>query len=112
MRIKRLEVDGFRCLVNFDIIFEEDLTVIVGENDSGKTSLLECLRVIAQNKPIEIDDFSHGKDTITLEIEVEDFIFRRAYKLSDECVEEDSSVAKPTNDYIERIDLLRNKPLK
>ena len=59
MRLQNLEVDGFRCLSNFKVIFEEDLTLIVGENDCGKTSLIDCLKVVMHNKAVEIDDFTH-----------------------------------------------------
>ncbi|MDA1045693.1 MAG: AAA family ATPase [Verrucomicrobia bacterium] len=41
MKIKDLTVDGFRCLLGFEVRFEDDLTVIVGENDAGKSSLIE-----------------------------------------------------------------------
>ena len=82
MKIKKLEIDGFRCLLDFKIIFEDDLTVIVGENDSGKTSLIECLKVVTQNKSIAIDDFNHGKDIISLKVEIENFIFEKTYKVS------------------------------
>ncbi len=103
MRIKRLEVDGFRCLVDFKISFEDDLTVIVGENDSGKTSLIECLKVITQNKQIEGDDFSHDKSEIHLVVEIDDFIFEKSYKIDSGIVSEKSFIAKPTVEYIARL---------
>lgn len=103
MRIKKLQVDGFRCLVNFDVTFEDDLTVIVGENDSGKTSLIECLKVITQNKSVELDDFAHGKDSIRLKVEIDNFIFEKHYKRVGDDVREESFVAKPTAQYISQI---------
>lgn len=103
MKIKRLKVNGFRCLKDFDISFENDLTVIVGENDSGKTSLIECLKVVTQNKLIEPDDFTHGLDKMVLKIEMEDFIFERTYCKSDGIVREESFVAKPSADYVAKI---------
>jgi putative ATP-dependent endonuclease of the OLD family len=103
MKLKKLEIDGFRCLVNFKISFEDDLTVIVGENDSGKTSLIECLKVITQNKKIEEDDFYYEADTISLKIEVNDFVFERKYKRNNGLVEEESFVAKPTQIYLDGV---------
>jgi len=58
MKIKRLKIDGFRCFLDFEIVFEDGLTVIVGENDCGKTSLMDCLRIITQNASIDNDDYS------------------------------------------------------
>ena len=68
MKIKKLEIDGFRCLCGLDISFEEDLTVLVGENDAGKSSLVDCLKVITQNQPLELDDFNYDKDIIRMSV--------------------------------------------
>lgn len=44
--IKRIVIDNFRCLQqNVEIKFENDITLIVGENDAGKTSLVEAMKV-------------------------------------------------------------------
>lgn len=40
--LKRLYVDNYRCLVNFDLQLHE-LTLLVGANGSGKSSVLEVL---------------------------------------------------------------------
>jgi DNA repair exonuclease SbcCD ATPase subunit len=48
VKIRKLSVNGFRCLLEFCVDFDEELTVIVGENDAGKSSLIECLKVITQ----------------------------------------------------------------
>ncbi len=59
MKIRKLAVNGFRCLLDFRVEFDEELTVVVGENDAGKSSLIECLKVITQGRTIELDDFNH-----------------------------------------------------
>ena len=68
MKLRALEVRGFKSLAEFRISFEDTLTVVVGENDAGKTSLIECLKVITQGRPIVSDDFTHGHDAITKSI--------------------------------------------
>ncbi len=103
MQINKIEIDGFRCLLDFKISFERDLTVIVGENDSGKTSLIECLKVITQNKKVEADDFNHNKNTIVLKIEIDDYIFEKRYIKDAGLVTEELFVAKPTLSYIDKI---------
>ncbi len=105
MKIKKLEIDGFRCLLDFKIIFEDDLTVIVGENDSGKTSLIECLKVVTQNKSIAIDDFNHGKDIISLKVEIENFIFEKTYTKKDGLIKDIPIIAKPTKEYLNKIQI-------
>lgn len=66
-------------MINSDVlqIFKNNLTVIVGENDCGKTSLIDCLNILTHNKPVEIDDFSYGRNELKIGIEIEDFVFEK-----------------------------------
>jgi len=100
MKIKKLEVDGFRCLQDFCIAFEDDLTIVVGENDCGKTSLVDCLKIITQNKPVEIDDFSYGANRIVLSIEIEDFVFDKVYEKQNEVINPLPMKARPSLDFL------------
>src|SRR5712664_4605088 len=43
MKINSLKVEGLHGFIDADISFFEDITVIVGRNGSGKTSVLELL---------------------------------------------------------------------
>jgi predicted ATPase len=45
--IKRLYVDNYRCLVNFHLELQE-ITLLVGANGSGKSSVLDVLKAIRQ----------------------------------------------------------------
>ncbi|TVT31025.1 ATP-dependent nuclease [Marinobacter vinifirmus] len=103
MKIRKLSVNGFRCLLNFQVDFEDDLTVIVGENDAGKSSLIECLKVITQGRSVELDDFNHNLDSIEISVETEDFDFRKSYQRNDDLIEQNNLIARPTSDYISRV---------
>ncbi|NJN90604.1 MAG: AAA family ATPase [Leptolyngbyaceae cyanobacterium SL_5_14] len=103
MKIKRLRVNGFRSLVDFDITFDDDLTVIVGENDSGKTSLIDCLKIITQGHSVVLDDFTYGKDELSISVEIEDFIFCRTYKRNGENVKQISFNALPTEAFVTKV---------
>lgn len=46
MRIKSLHIKDYRILKDFDIDFSSNLSVLIGENGSGKSSVLECLAYI------------------------------------------------------------------
>lgn len=70
--LKRIKISNFRCLKNFEIEFEDDLTLIVGENDSGKTSLVDALKIVLQGKRVEIEDFYYGTNRIEIEIKLND----------------------------------------
>lgn len=103
MKIRQLSVNGFRCLLDFHVDFEDELTVIVGENDAGKSSLIECLKVITQGRPIELDDFNHDLNSIEISVKTEDFAFRKSYQKNGYIIEQNNLVAVPTRDYILRI---------
>src|SRR3990172_7890415 len=45
MKLKEVKIKNFRCLVDVTIPIG-DTTVLVGENNSGKTTLLDALRII------------------------------------------------------------------
>jgi len=41
--LKRLYVHNYKCLVNFEINFDQDISLFLGANGSGKTSLMAAL---------------------------------------------------------------------
>ncbi len=50
MHIRKLVLQNFRIYTDLQIEFPEGLTIIVGPNASGKTSLLEAIHVLATSK--------------------------------------------------------------
>ena len=65
MRLERLEVGGFGRLSAFDVDFHPRLTVILGENESGKSTVHRALRAAlygidagGQGRPAERSDWS------------------------------------------------------
>lgn len=59
MRIEKIKIENFRSLKNFSIELEETMSLIVGKNNTGKTSLIEILnKFINKNNIIEPDDFN------------------------------------------------------
>lgn len=69
--IKKVLVENFRCLKEFNIKFEDDLTVVVGENDCGKSTLIDVLKIIFENLFPEKEDFYDVTENIVLKIEME-----------------------------------------
>lgn len=102
MKIRKLSVINFRCLLKFEIAFDNALTLVVGENDAGKTSLIDCLKVITQNRTVTVDDFSYGQDQLEISLEIEDFVFKKMYQIQQGVVRQSSFKAYPSRDYIER----------
>lgn len=44
MKLRHVKIRNFRCLIDVDIPID-DLTILIGENNSGKTSFLEALKI-------------------------------------------------------------------
>ena len=44
---KRLHVDNYKCLVNFDLAFQ-DMTLLLGRNGTGKTSILDIIYALRE----------------------------------------------------------------
>lgn len=60
MKTTKIEINHFRALENFSLSIEEDLSVIIGKNNTGKTSLLSILdRFLGESKSsFEFHDFN------------------------------------------------------
>lgn len=62
MHIHNVKISNFRLLANVELALEPDSTVIVGRNNSGKTSLAEVIRrfLVDTNPTFQIEDFSNA----------------------------------------------------
>ena len=62
MYIHKVKVRNFRLLADVELVLEDPTTLIVGRNNSGKTSLSEAIRrfLVDQNPKFQIEDFSNA----------------------------------------------------
>lgn len=61
MKIESIYINNFRLLKDFKLNLEDSLTLVLGKNNTGKTSLLTCLDKFINNsdkKKIHADDFN------------------------------------------------------
>ena len=60
MRIHHVEIKNFRLLADVELALEDQTTVIVGRNNSGKTSLSEVMRRLVADgaTAFQLEDFS------------------------------------------------------
>lgn len=69
MKLEKLSIQNYKSLKNIKPIEFEDLTTIIGENDSGKTSILEFIEIMLTNKiPNELDYGRYSNSQISDEI--------------------------------------------
>ncbi|EBP3306009.1 ATP-binding protein, partial [Salmonella enterica subsp. enterica] len=60
MHIHQVNIKNFRLLADVELMLEDQTTVIVGRNNSGKTSLSEIMRrfLADSNATFQLEDFS------------------------------------------------------
>ena len=63
MKITKVSLRNFRRLEDIEIDFEQDETVFVGPNNSGKTSATTAFRLFLKTPDFKIHDFSVSKIT-------------------------------------------------
>ncbi len=66
MRLTKVEMRNYRLLVESDLTIDKDTTLIVGRNNTAKTSFLLFLSGILNNESLKYDDYplSKRKDLI------------------------------------------------
>lgn len=62
MHIHKVSVKNFRLLADVEMVLEKQTTLVVGRNNSGKTSLSEAIRrfLVDQSPKFKIEDFSNA----------------------------------------------------
>jgi len=67
MKIIKLKISNYRNLDNVFIDFDENCNFIVGENNLGKSNLLELMQIIFTNRSFKADDFFNNEKAIEVE---------------------------------------------
>lgn len=68
MKLKRLRLRNFRCFQSETTIDFDDITALIGKNDSGKSSIMEALDFFLNDNNPDSDDASKGGDPKDLTI--------------------------------------------
>lgn len=62
MKLVKLELENFRSYRNLEINFQEDMNVIIGRNDVGKSTIMEALEIFFNNELVKIDQSDLNND--------------------------------------------------
>jgi len=66
MRLSQIKIENFRGIKNIVVKLDRDITVLVGENNTGKTSILEalrlCLDVVKSDKTCNFSEYDFYRD--------------------------------------------------
>ena len=84
--LKTIKIKNFRSLKDFDMEFNQGLNVIIGENDAGKTSLIDSLKILFGKKKIDINDFNELELPVTIELEETEFSYLVESRVIDESI--------------------------
>ena len=74
VHLSRLDLRNFRSCQETTVVFQPGLTVLVGENNSGKSSIIDALRLVAlptdgrRSRYCEPGDFSFGAEDASIDI--------------------------------------------
>ena len=82
--LKSIKIKNFRSLKNFNMEFNSGLNVIIGENDAGKTSLIDSLKILFGKKKIDVNDFNEIENPVTIELEDIDYTYFMESKVSED----------------------------
>jgi predicted ATP-dependent endonuclease of OLD family len=83
--IKKININNFRALAEEEVNFENGLTIIVGENDSGKSTIIDAIKLICgKNINITSDDFNDKESAITIIGEFDKYTIENQFHIKDE----------------------------
>ena len=74
MYLSKLKIKNFRAIKDLEIEFKEGVTILVGENNAGKTTIIDALRAIMipaggyGSYRLTVDDFRDGDTSSNIEL--------------------------------------------
>lgn len=84
MHISDISIKNFRLFENITVTLNSGLNVVVGENNAGKTALIDAIRITLDTNSAEWtriakDDFFNGKTSFHIRLKFEDITPNQAY---------------------------------
>ena len=75
--LKKLILKNFQCHKSLKVDFDPCVTILVGKNDSGKTSVTRGLSYLTFNRPLGSAFIRHGQDKCSLQLFLEQHRLKR-----------------------------------
>ena len=57
MFLKQIQVKNFRLLMDYNVVLDEGLTLFVGKNNAGKTTLMKFIKLVVECSKLRFDDY-------------------------------------------------------
>ena len=61
MQLSKIKIQNYRLLIDADLEVDEKTTLIVGRNNTAKTSCFECVRSVLEGIPFSFNDYPLSK---------------------------------------------------
>lgn len=71
MRIKRLYVHNIRCFKKAEIHLSPTITLVAGENNSGKTTLIQAMHLLQSNNALGAESIRFGANDASIFVELD-----------------------------------------
>ncbi len=71
MRIKSLHIKNYKSIRDLEIKDIDNALILVGKNNTGKTTILDAVRTVAGTCPVTEEDFNEARQNIEIEISLE-----------------------------------------
>lgn len=71
MKLKRLLIKNFKSIDELHLTDLENALILVGKNSTGKTAVLDAIRIISGSYRISADDLREGCSHVTIEADLE-----------------------------------------
>ena len=68
MRLKELRIQNYKSISDLRMTDIENALILVGKNNTGKTAILDAIRVVTGNCAIEMDDFQEDYANIEISL--------------------------------------------
>jgi putative ATP-dependent endonuclease of OLD family len=77
MHLSKIEITNFRQLKEFSLTLNKNLNLLVGENNAGKTAVIDAVRIVLDTNSAEwvslkTSDFSIGASTLKIKLKFEE----------------------------------------
>lgn len=78
MKLLEIKIEGFKCFKNLTTIPIENVAVLIGENDSGKSSILRAIELLLTKQNPNVEEFFILRDDI-----LEEFTLEAKFEITD-----------------------------
>ena len=71
MQLLRIRIQNYKGIMDMELQNVENALILVGKNNTGKTSILDAIRTALGEKTVEKTDFSETRQRIEMEVTLE-----------------------------------------